>query len=110
MTSTEALSFVQYNDDGNVRLEGSADKSVIDTESKRMELEGGERRRFLSDVANEKHPLCKEYRLSAGHHTEDIDAALNMAAVSGDPKALRLEYELRHQDRVDELKRKLFDI
>ena len=38
--TTEALSFVQYNDDGNVRLEGSADKSVIDTESKRMELEG----------------------------------------------------------------------
>lgn len=78
--------------------------------AERMELEGGERRRFLSDVANEKHPLCKEYRLSAGHHSEDIDAALNMAAVGGDPKALRLEYELRRQDRVDELKRKLFDI
>ena len=38
--TTEALSFVQYNDDGNVRLEGSADNSVIYTESKRMELEG----------------------------------------------------------------------
>ena len=33
-----------------------------------------------------------------------------MAATKGDAKALRLEYELRHQDRVDDLKKKLFDI
>ena len=78
--------------------------------AERMGLEGSDRLRFLNEVTNEKHPLCKEYRLSARHHAEDIDAALNTAAISGDPKALRLEYELRRQDRIDELKRKHFDI
>lgn len=78
--------------------------------AERLELEGIERRRFIRDVSDEEHPLGKEYLKSASHHKDDIDAALNMAATKGDAKALRLEYELRHQDRVDDLKKKLFDI
>lgn len=78
--------------------------------AERMGLSGEERQKFIRDTSDEEHPLGKEYFKSAINHLEDIDAALNMAAVRGDAKALRLEFELRHQDRVDELKRKLFDI
>lgn len=78
--------------------------------AERLGLGGPERRRFIRDASDEEHPLGKEYLKSASHHKDDIDAALNMAATKGDAKALRLEYELRHQDRVDELKRKLFGI
>lgn len=78
--------------------------------AERMGLEDYERQRFIRDASDEEHPLGKEYCKSSRHYLEDIDAALNLAAVRGDAKALRLEYELRHQDRVDDLKRKLFDI
>lgn len=78
--------------------------------AERLGLDGVERRRFIRDASDAEHPLGKEYLISSSHYRDDIDAALNMAATKGDAKALRLEYELRHQDRVDELKRKLFGI
>ena len=41
---------------------------------------------------------------------DDLDAALNTSAFTGDPKALRLNYELNRQNRLDLLKQKLFGI
>ncbi len=78
--------------------------------AERMGLEGMERQRFFEHVTTDGHPLCREYRLAAMHHVEDIDAALNTAAITGDPKALRLEYELRRQDKIDSVKKELFGI
>ena len=78
--------------------------------AERMGLAGTERQRFLEHVTDENHPLHKEYICSARHHADDMDAALNTAALKGDAKALRLNYELQHQNRVDELKRKYFGI
>lgn len=78
--------------------------------AERMGLEGIERIKFLEDVTDDNHPLYREYFLSARHHREDIDAALNTAAITGDPKALRLEYELRRQDKIDSVKKELFGI
>lgn len=78
--------------------------------AERMKLSGIERKRFLEHITDEDHPLHKEYICSARHHSDDMDAALNTAAIKGDAKALRLNYELEHQDKVDDLKRKLFGI
>ena len=79
MTSTEALSFVQYNDDGNVRLEGSADNSVIDTESKRMELEGNVK---LSE--NDSGMMIEADTLIFDSENEEITADGHVRVVSKD--------------------------
>lgn len=77
--TTEALSFVQYNDDGNVRLEGSADKSVIDTESKRMELEGNVK---LSE--NDSGMMIEADTLIFDSENEEITADGHVRVVSED--------------------------
>lgn len=78
--------------------------------AERMGLEGLERSKFLYNITKEDHPLHKEYFQSYRHYQEDIDAALNTSALIGDPKALRLAYELNHKDKVDDLKKELFGI
>lgn len=78
--------------------------------AERLELVGEFRRRFLEDIVNIEHPLHKEYVYSRQHHMDDLDAALNTSAFTGDPKALRLNYELNRQNRLDLLKQKLFGI
>lgn len=77
--TTEALSFVQYNDDGNVRLEGSADNSVIDTESKRMELEGNVK---LSE--NDSGMMIEADTLIFDSENEEITADGHVRVVSKD--------------------------
>ena len=77
--TTEALSFVQYNDDGNVRLEGSADNSVIDTESKRMELEGNVK---LSE--NDSGMMIEADTLIFDSENEEITADAHVRVVSKD--------------------------
>ena len=77
--TTEALSFVQYNDDGNIRLEGSADKSVIDTESKRMELEGNVK---LSE--NDSGMMIEADTLIFDSENEEITADGHVRVVSED--------------------------
>lgn len=100
-----------YTEDFVARMKDLAVIGLVPSQiAERMQLEGPDRRKFIEDVLNEKHPLCKEYRLAARHHEEDIDAALNTASIAGDPKALRLEYELRRQDKLDSIKKKLFGI
>ena len=49
-------------------------------------------------------------RLELVGDMDDLDAALNTSAFTGDPKALRLNYELNRQNRLDLLKQKLFGI
>lgn len=78
--------------------------------AERLELGGTDRTSFLKDVTNDDHPLSKEFRAAFRHYEENIDAALNTAAIKGDAKALRLNYELQKQDKIDEIKRKLFGI
>lgn len=78
--------------------------------AERLELSGEFRRRFLEDIVNIDHPLHKEYVHSRKHHTDDLDAALNTSAFTGDPKALRLNYELNRQNKLDLLKHDLFGI
>lgn len=78
--------------------------------AERMGLEGLERSNFLNSITKDDHPLHKEYFQSYRHYQEDMDAALSMSALSGDPKALRLAYELNRQNTVDDLKKELFGI
>lgn len=78
--------------------------------AERMGLVGVERRRFIEDICDVKHPLYAEYATTKAHNREDMDAALNTSALCGDAKALRLAYELNQQDRVDQLKNDLFGI
>lgn len=78
--------------------------------AERMNLIGEERRKFLRDITDIEHPLCKEYWKSRSNHEEDLAAALSSAALSGDPKALDLAYELEHVKKVESLKKELFGI
>lgn len=78
--------------------------------AERMGLEGIDRSSFLHNITQEDHPLHKEYFLASRHYHEDMDAALSTSALFGDPKALRLAYELNHQNKVDDLKKELFGI
>lgn len=78
--------------------------------AERLGLVGEPRRKFLADIVDGGHPLGKEYYKSRKHYQEDIDAALSSSAMTGDPKALRLNYELLRQNRIDMLKKELFGI
>lgn len=46
---TEALSFVQYDDDGNIIIEGQADSSDINTDTKVIDLSGSVMLRKVDD-------------------------------------------------------------
>ena len=76
---TESLSFVQYNDEGEIRLEGSADKSEIDTKSKRMELEGNVK---LSE--NDSGMMIEADALSFDSENNEVTADGHVRVVSED--------------------------
>lgn len=78
--------------------------------AERLGLQGTERARFLEDITDYEHPLCREYHNSRGNYEDDLDAALQTRCMSGDPKALKIAYELRQQDRVNKLTQELFGI
>lgn len=78
--------------------------------AERLGLVGKERSFFLLHIQDPDHPLAKEYWKSKGQQEEDIDAALQTACVAGDPKALKIAYELRQQTRIDELTKELFGV
>lgn len=78
--------------------------------AERLGLVGIERAIFLKNMVDPDHPLCKEYWKTREHREEDLDAALQTACMSGDPKALKLAYELKLQSRVDALKKELFGL
>ncbi len=77
--TTGALSFVQYNDQGEIRLEGSADRSEIDTDSKRMELEGNVK---LSE--NESGMMIEADTLSFDSENDEVTADGHVRVVSED--------------------------
>ena len=76
---TEALSFIQYNDDGEIRLEGSADSSEIDTESKVMKLDGNVR---LAE--NESGMMIEADTLMFDSENDEVTADGNVKVVSDD--------------------------
>lgn len=78
--------------------------------AERLGMVGIERAVFLKNITDPDHPLCKEYWKTREHREEDLDAALQTACMSGDPKALTLAYELNEQKRIDKLKSELFGL
>ena len=76
---TEALSFIQYNEDGEIRLEGSADSSEIDTESKVMKLDGNVR---LAE--NESGMMIEADTLMFDSENDEVTADGNVKVVSDD--------------------------
>lgn len=78
--------------------------------AERLGIVGAERARFLHDITDPEHPLSKEYWMAREHRKEDLDAALQTACMTGDPKALTLAYELNEQKRIDKLKADLFGL
>ncbi len=76
---TESLTFVQYNDDGEVRLEGSADSSEIDTGSKVMNLSGNVR---LTE--NDSNMMIEADTLMFDSENEEMTADGHVKVVSSD--------------------------
>lgn len=78
--------------------------------AERMGLKGEIRRRFLVNISDYEHPLAKEYWKARERHSEDLSAALATAAMTGDPKALTLAYQVEKQREIDALRLELFGI
>ena len=78
--------------------------------AERLGIVGLERALVLKNITDPDHPLCKEYWKTTQHREEDLDAALQTACMTGDPKALMLAYELNEQKRIDKLKSELFGL
>lgn len=78
--------------------------------AERLGIVGVERALFLKNITDPDHPLCKEYWKTREHREEDLDAALQTACMTGDPKALTLAYELKQQQRINKLKAELFGL
>lgn len=78
--------------------------------AERMGLSGEERRAFLRHITDYEHPLSKEYWKARESHSEDLSAALATSAMSGDPKALKLAYEVEKQREIDALRVELFGV
>lgn len=78
--------------------------------AERMGLAGELRRKFLANMQDPEHPLAKEYRKVRENHTDDLAAALASSAMSGDPKALKLAYEVEKQREIDALRHQLFGL
>lgn len=78
--------------------------------AERLGIVGVERALFLKNITDPDHPLCKEYWKTREHREEDLDAALQTACMTGDPKALTLAYGLKQQQRIDKLKAELFGL
>ena len=76
---TESLTFVQYNDDGEIRLEGSADSSEIDTGSKVMNLSGNVR---LTE--NDSNMMIEADTLMFDSENEEMTADGHVKVVSSD--------------------------
>lgn len=78
--------------------------------AERLELRGKERDDFLQAVCNKNSPLHLLINIAYANGGHDLDAALTMAAVSGDVDALELAIKKRDQERYFELRMKLFGI
>ena len=78
--------------------------------AERMGLAGEERKTFLQHITGFEHPLSKEYWKARDNHSDDLSAALTTSAMSGDPKALKLAYEVEKQREIDALRVELFGI
>lgn len=78
--------------------------------AERLGLVGEDRRTFLHNITDYEHPLCKEYWKSRQNQEEDLEAALQTAAMNGDPKALALAYEVKERRQYDKLAHELFGI
>lgn len=78
--------------------------------AERMDLEGEERRQFLCNICQIKHPLHLAYIEAGGHYREDMTAALNMLAATGDIDALELNFKLEWRRGIEQTKAELFDL
>lgn len=78
--------------------------------AERMGLQGEIRHRFLANIQDPEHPLARQYWAARDNHSDDLAAALTTSAMSGDPKALKLAYEVEKQREIDTLRHQLFGI
>lgn len=78
--------------------------------AERLGLQGIDRINFLSDICSKKHPLHEEYLISRAHRDDDLDAAINEVAMSGDVDALELQVQMERQKEVDNLKNEMFGL
>lgn len=78
--------------------------------AERMELQGKGRRDFLCHICTMDHPLHKAFFEAGGHYREDIIAALNMAALTGDIDALELNFRVKKERDIEQAKADLFDL
>jgi hypothetical protein len=78
--------------------------------AERLGLQGIDRMNFLSDICSKKHPLHEEYLISRSHREDDLDAAINEAAMAGDVDALELQVHMERQKEIDNLKSELFGV
>lgn len=78
--------------------------------AERMGLVGEFRHRFLAHIQDPEHPLAKEYWKARDNHSDDLAAALTSSAMAGDPKALKLAYEVEKQREIDALRHELFGL
>jgi len=78
--------------------------------AERLGLEGAERRDFMRAIMSDSHPLHDAYITARQHGIEDADTSLVALADSGNTDALELLYKVRFQNRVDAVKKELFDL
>lgn len=100
-----------YDEDFVARLKDWAVMGLEPAQiAERMGLVGEERRDFLFAVTQPKHPLQIAYRDARGHHEDDLDSALENAAVAGDPFALDIAFKERRSRGYEQLLNELFGI
>lgn len=78
--------------------------------AERMELAGDERRDFLFAITQDNHPIRIAYLEARQHHEDDLDAALETVALSGDASALDLAFRVRKERRYEQVLNELFGI
>lgn len=76
----------------------------------RMGLLGEDRRDFLYALTQKGHPLRLAYLEARGQHLDDLDSALENAAVSGDTDALDIAYREQRNRGYERLLNELFGI
>lgn len=78
--------------------------------AERLGLEGEERMEFLLAIMSPNHPLHEAYLLARQHGEMDPHAALIAVADGGDTDALELLFKTNWQNKVDSVKKDLFDL
>ena len=100
-----------YDDNFVARMKDFAVLGLLPIQiAERMGLVGEFRRTFLMHISDPMHPLAKEYWKTHEMAVEDLDASLTTSAMSGDPKALKLAYEVKKPREIDALRQELFGI